>query len=120
MANINAVSLQLLFELFSFFVASDPSDDKTLAPNAAIFLAALPAPPGLDSCRMTSRTCTGASGEIRLTFPEVYVSTKKSPSTSAVKGLMERKDFASFDILGDFTTVRLLRDTPVRTLVPIR
>ena len=64
--------------------SSSPQNPATmvLTPSPARFIATLAAPPGV-SVRCSMRTIgTGASGEIRMTCPQTYLSSMMSPTTS--------------------------------------
>src|SRR3989344_953311 len=53
----------------------------TRSPRAAAFMATFAAPPGTKVSRCTSTTWTGASGEMRETSPQTYLSSMLSPMT---------------------------------------
>ena len=58
---------------------------STWAPRATRLLTTLPAPPRVRVSRSTSTTATGASGEMRSTFPQRYSSSIKSPATRTLR-----------------------------------
>ncbi len=54
----------------------------THAPSPARFMATLAAPPGRSFCQVARTTGTGASGEMRSTSPQMYLSSITSPTTN--------------------------------------
>src|SRR5215831_11109800 len=62
---------------------SSPTTDsiKTCEPNALQLRATFPAPPIRYSFLSNETIGTGASGEMRSTFPHMYVSSMRSPIT---------------------------------------
>ena len=64
--------------------SSPPPNPATVthAPSPARFMATLAAPPGRSFCQVARTTGTGASGEMRSTSPQMYLSSITSPTTS--------------------------------------